>query len=280
MELKLLQPGLKQAKLKQSKLKQPRLTLPTLALLLAGAGMLAAHAQAPAVPDTGTVDAKVLAELDRMGTHLRSLKQYTVRADATAEMVMADGEKLMFPGSVDYKVMSPTGLYANLKTDRKQREYYYDGKTLTVYSPRQKYYSQVAASGSIRELVTMAADDYGLEMPLADLFLWGTPDAHKGDITSAIYVGPATVAGHKTRQFAVRQGKVDWQVWIDEGASPLPRKLVLTANNDPARPQYVATLAWNTAPALSPATFAFKAPADASRIGIVPAVAATQEATP
>ncbi len=259
-----------------------RLKLPALPML-AMAGAFAAGAQEPtaATTDTAKVDPDVIAQLEKMGAHLRGLKQFGVRADATAEMVMDDGQKLMFPGTVEYKAIPPAGLYAKLETDRKQREYYYDGKTLTVYAPRMQYYGQVAAPGSTRELIEVAEDRHGTEMPLADLFLWGTPDARKDDIASAMYVGPATVGTHKTHQYAIRQGDVDWQVWIDQGASPLPRKLVLTANNDPARPQYAATLDWNTSPGLNPSMFTFKPPAGASRIEIVPAaVAVVEEATP
>jgi hypothetical protein len=83
-----------------------------------------------------------------------------------------------------------------------------------------------------------------------------------------MYVGPALVGGDPCDQFAFRQEGVDWQVWIQKGDSPLPRKLVITTTDEDARPQYISVLSWNLAPALSEKMFVFEPPADAYRITI------------
>jgi hypothetical protein len=66
--------------------------------------------------------------------------------------------------------------------------------------------------------------------------------------------------------YAFRQAGLDWQVWIQMGDYPLPRKLVLTTMTDEARPQYTATMTWNLAPSFNDAAFTFVAPKDAGRV--------------
>ncbi|WP_395335468.1 DUF2092 domain-containing protein [Novosphingobium sp. BL-8H] len=66
--------------------------------------------------------------------------------------------------------------------------------------------------------------------------------------------------------YAFRQDKVDWQLWVEDGAMPLPCKIVITSKEDPTMPQYTAVLHWTTQTPPSAADLAFNPPADAHRI--------------
>jgi hypothetical protein len=57
-----------------------------------------------------------------------------------------------------------------------------------------------------------------------------------------------------------------WQVWIQSGAYPLPRKLVITTMSDDARPEHTAVYTWNLAPSFNEAAFVFEPPAGAGRV--------------
>ena len=102
----------------------------------------------------------------------------------------------------------------------------------------------------------MAAKKYGLEIPLADLFLMGTDRFDTKSITEAIYVGPQVIGGVLCDQLAFRQPGVDWQICIERGKAPLPRKLVVTGTDgDPAQPVRRSILTWKagSAPEARPA---------------------------
>ncbi|HEY6413135.1 MAG TPA: DUF2092 domain-containing protein, partial [Edaphobacter sp.] len=109
-------------------------------------------------------------------------------------------------------------------------------------------------------------EKYGLELPLIDLFKWGTDAADPKRITSAIDVGPATINGTTCEQYAFRQPGLDWQIWIQLGDYPLPRKFVIRTLSDEARPQHSDELTWNLAPSYSDNAFTFDPPPDAHRI--------------
>ena len=218
---------------------------------------------------SATVDPKAVAALEKMGAYLRTLKQFSVHGDSTFDLVMDDGQKLQLLGAVDYKVRAPNAMAIDLKTDRKDRQMFYDGKQLTVYGARTGYYATVDAPPTIRELLATAADDYGIELPLVDLFLWGTDKAPTSALTWATYVGPARINGTATDQYAFRQEGVDWQVWIEQGSKPLPRRMVITTTDEPSQPQYASTLTWNTNATFKDSNFTFAPPKDAKRIQMV-----------
>jgi hypothetical protein len=224
-----------------------------------------------AAPPPGTErDARAIDALTAMGKYLRSLKTFVVHADTTIDEVMTTGQKLQFAGTLDYQVQAPNRLRAEVNTDRRHRQFFYDGKTLTQYAPRMKYYATVAAPATIGETMELAAQKYDVEIPLADLFLWGTPQGGIDDVTNAAYIGPARIGSRDCDHYAYRQTNVDWQVWIERGKQPLPCKMVITTTDEPQQPQYAATLKWDLAPKLGDATFAFVPPKDARKIDLAP----------
>lgn len=252
------------------------LNVRTACLLVAGlAGIALPLAAAPAPPpaastDAGERDPEALAALDRMGAALRGLKQFSLTSDASTEVVLEDGQKIELDGVVTYKVKAPNQLFLELRSDRQLRQLIYDGNALTVYSPRLKYYAQVDGAGaSLGELVDQAATRYGIEMPLADMFLWGTDKAPKTAIRNALHIGGGTVDGEPVEQYAFKQDAVDWQVWISKATS-LPKKLIINSLDDPAQPQYRARLTWDTRTPVPATAFQFSPPADAARIKLVP----------
>jgi hypothetical protein len=214
------------------------------------------------------VDPDSLAALDKMGAYLRTLSSFQIKTDTLTDAVLDNGQKVQFAGSADYKVRRPSAFAVTVSDDRRVRRFLYDGKTFTVFSPRMGFYASVPAKPTIREMMATAYDKFKIELPLADLFRWGTEDDHREDITSAVTVGYAKINGVDADQYAFREGNIDWQVWIQRGDKPLPLKIVITDTSDSAMPEYGAVLHWTTTAKFDDATFAFNPPKDAKKITI------------
>ena len=177
----------------------------------------------------------------------------------TTEEVLDDGQKLQFARNVNIVARMPDRLLAEIDGDILKRLYVYDGKTFTGAALRAGYYATVAAPPSIGELVDFV-NKSDIDLPLVDLFLWGGPRSDTKAIRSAVDVGPGRVAGVSCQHYALRQPGLDWQIWIQLGDHPLPRKLVLTTTDDEARPQFSAIINWNLAPSFGEGTFTFVPP--------------------
>lgn len=254
----------------------------TLALVLAAsvALPLSAAAQAADPPDppkgitpsTATApperDDAAINALKKMGSYLRSLANFQVKADISTEEVREDGLKVQENSVATLVAARPNRLRIEVANERRPRQMFYDGKTFTLFAPQLSYYASIDAPPTINELADRLDSLYNLNMPFVDLFRWGTDQSDINDLTSAVDLGPSQIDGTTCQQYAFRQDGLDWQVWIQNGDYPLPRKIVLTTTTDDARPQYMATYTWNLAPSFSNDAFTFVPGKDAKRITI------------
>jgi hypothetical protein len=236
------------------------LTSLTVLVLAAGAGALA---QGQAQPQ---IEPDAMAALQRMGAYLRSLKAFQVDAVTTSEEVLEDGQKVQFSSETNVVARVPDRLRVSVNGDRRDRLWVYDGKELTLFARRVNYYATVPAPPTIGQVADMIQAKYDIELPLEDLFRWGGPQSQDAAIRSAMFIGPSEIGGVTCGHYAFRQEGLDWQVWIQLGDFPLPRRLVLTTLTDEARPQYVATYTWNLAPSFNDAAFTFVPPKGAGRV--------------
>src|SRR5215813_1246472 len=214
-----------------------------LAILLAAPSTYAQTPPAGTAPEAASaVDQASIQALKDMGAFLQTLKRFWVSTELTGERVLADGQKLQHTATANMDVERPNKLRALMHSARSKRELIYDGKTVTLYTPAQKYYSTVAFADPIGVLVKRLQERYAVEVPLSDLFVWGTPDAPLDKIDSAMNAGQDFIDNDLCDHYAFRQGKIDWQIWITAGNKPLPRKVVVTYRGDEARPQSISLI--------------------------------------
>ncbi len=215
------------------------------------------------VIEDGAVDA-----LKEMSNFLTTANSMQIVSSGSLDVVTNNGQRIQLDGTTTYKVRKPAGFVIDYVSDVKSRRFIYDGKDFTVYSPKLGYYSTVKAPATNREVLKTIYDKFGIALPLEDLFRWG--DGSNNDrlkaLRSAYNVGPATIDGVETDHYAFREDDVDWEVWIQQGEQPFPRKLVIVDRNDPAKPTFIARLQWQLNPAFSDADFTFVPDANAKRI--------------
>jgi hypothetical protein len=230
------------------------------------------HAKPPTTTSTEpAVEPDSLKALRDMSAYLRTLNSFEITAKTVREEVDDAGQKLQFTGATTYEVRRPNGFVIKVAEDRKIRDLYYNGSSLTLFAPRMNFYTKVSAPHTIRETMDFMAEHYDVRVPLADLFKWGQGDDGSSKITRGYYVGYAKIDGQDADQFAYRQEAVDWQIWIARGDKPVPLRVVITGTQNPAQPQFEADLSWNLAPQYTDATFTFQPPPDAKLISIASA---------
>lgn len=257
------------------------LALSLLAMSLAAASAYAQTAPAGAAqaqkappgaaqPAANPVDPAAIQALKDMGTYLLTLKRFGVSTEVTGENVLTDGQKLQHTATADLDVQRPNKVRVVMKSARNHRQLTYDGKTLSLYTPAQKYYGTLELEGTLGDVIERLEGQYGMQIPLDDLFRFGTPAAQFDNIQSAMYAGQDFVDDDLCNHYAFRSDKVDWQIWIMAGSKPLPRKIVITNRTDEARPQSIQIIDWNLKPTFKDAVFKFTPPKGSTKIEIVP----------
>jgi hypothetical protein len=214
------------------------------------------------VIEDGAVDA-----IKEMSNYLMQAKTLAITSQGSMDAVTNDGQRIQLDGTTTYKVRRP-GFVIDYSSDVKSRRFIYDGKNFTVYSPKLGFYASVPAPGTNKEVLDAIYSKFGISLPLEDLFRWG--DGSNSDriaaLKSAYEVGPATIDGVETDHFAFREADVDWEVWIQQGDQPVPRKLVIVDRTDPSRPTFTARLSWQINPTFADSDFTFVPDANAKKI--------------
>lgn len=220
----------------------------------------------PAVTSQSTVDPQAVAALKRMSAYLMSLNTFEIRSEGSLDVVTEEGQRVQLDGVTNYKVRRP-GFVIDFTSDLKSRRFIYDGKNFTVYAPTMGFYATVAAPPSNREVLELAYDRYGIKLPLEDLFRWNDSGNGRADkLISGYQLGTATLDGVKTDHYVFREKEIDWEIWIQQGDQPLPRKVVIVDRTQEEYPTFIARLSWKVNPTFTDADFAFTPDKDAKRI--------------
>lgn len=205
-------------------------------------------------------------ELRRMSQYLGSLQTFSFKAESVDEVVLKSGEKLQYPSSSEVYVRRPNGLRSN-RVGAVKLSLYYDGSAITLYGHEKKLYATAKAPESLDEAITFARETLSLEAPGADLLFSDPYAILTEDVVSGRYVGMATVDGQAVHHLAFEGNQSDWQIWIEDSKTPLPRRFVITSKHVLSCPQYTVSLSdWNTSPRLTNRSFEFQPPSGAKEI--------------
>ena len=213
-------------------------------------------ATTPAPQKVVNEKAIALEAMNIMSEHLRSLEKYTVNSEISFDEVLDSGQKLFLTKQVEIRAEHPTNLWVKTSMmNRIQRQFYFDGKTFTVYTPNLGLYASFDAPVTIGKVVREARKKYDIELPIADLFLWGADN--ETSIDEAMIIGVDKVNGVSCNHFAFREKNVDWQICIQRGGEPLPLKLIINDRSVENQTKYVAIMKWDTAPTLDGQSYTF-----------------------
>lgn len=233
---------------------------------LAFALVVALSAIAPArAQQAAAVDPKAVKALSQIGAKLRSLQEYTVSAQMKTRAPLASGQYKDFSGAAKYQVRAPDRLQATTRGIGFDRDIVYDGRTITVFSPKQNHYARIQAPGTLQTLVSTVEQRTGLRMVLAQLFAWDDQARLLEGAQRASYSGEALVGGRSCAHYSYKKDGVAWEVFAD--AQHLPCKLAFVDTRDSRLPGYEAELAWVERATLADSTFVFTPPAGASEVG-------------
>src|SRR5215813_9661839 len=247
--------------------------------LAAAPGVLAQTRSAvPAAPAKDA--APVIAQqadrvLKEVGAYIGSAQQFTFHADISFDHVLPSGQKLEFSAAEEVVLKRPGGLYIEWNGDLGARQFWYDGKGVTLFDPAMPFYASEAAPPAIDGMLEQLLPKLDFVPPLAD-FLYSDPyKTVRGNIEYGFDLGQNDVNGKSCRTLAFVEKDIDWQIWIENGPQLTPCKLVITYKNQPAQPQFSAVFSdWDFAPRIAEPVFIPELPPGTQKISFVTVTAA------
>jgi len=245
-----------------------RLTV-TLARWCTSAVVAALALSAQAQP-TG-IDPEAQRLLKASTDYLASQQRFSVDTRNTLEVVLKSGQKIEFNHTARTSAQRPNKLRAERTGDLVQQLFVYDGKTLTLYNLKDKAFAQVAAPDTLEVMLDFARTQLDIVAPASDLLDKNAYGVLMDGVTDSFVVGKAVIEGVRCDHLAFRAPHVDWQIWVQEGAQPLPRRLVITTRDLPNAPQFAVTMTkWNLKPTFDAQTFKFTPAAGATKVDFLP----------
>ena len=209
--------------------------------------------------------------LQKMCDFLKSQQQFTYKAEVADDQVYEGGKKLQYEIDMETFVRRPDRLRVNAEGDLVDKQFYFDGKTITLYDKNDNVYGTLEVPPDIESALEKANKEFGVRVALTDLASPNLWELLNKRIKHSLYVGLPKVRGVPCHHLSFDGDEVQLQVWIDAGDQPLPRKVVLTHKNLPGSPQWTAYLSdWNFSPQLNDTLFAFTPPQGAEKIKFVP----------
>lgn len=234
--------------------------------------------QAAAGPVDPGVSAQAQAVVDRMTAYLRGLPEFSIESQSSRDEVLPFGFKMQNNETGKLVFRKPDRLRVEVNGDIRNRVFYFNGSYLTMYSPDNAVYARIAKSDNLKALIDGMLDA-GIEMPMIDVLYQIGDGRLTADVTSGGLVGESRIDGVDCYHLAFRQPTLDWQIWIEKGARPLPKRIVITDRYEFGNPQYQTTLRWNVQPKINNSDFEFTAPKGVNEIPFNDALSGKDAAT-
>jgi len=239
-----------------------------------------ADAQSKAALTAPAIEPAAAAAVNRMGTYIKSLSVFAIHAEIATDEVLIAGPKVQYGGTIDVTYRAPDRLWMRVAHDeRDDQQFFYDGATLSLWIEAKKQWASVAMAGTVAETIMGVESKYDVTFPLGDLLARAARQDLLKDVEAGIVIGTGRVAGVECDHLGFHQAGADWQVWIEQGDRPLPRKMVITTLGEPSQPQHVEILTWDLSPKIDSAMFTFTPPEGAQRIVIAERKAAKPATT-
>jgi len=226
---------------------------------------------AGAQPAATAKDPDPMKIIQQMCDTLKSLQAFYFRSEVTDDQVYYGGKKLQYGIDMETYVRRPDRLFVSAEGDLVNKQFFFNGKTVTLYDKNAKVYGTMDVPPDIEGALDKADQEFGLRVALTDLAspqLW---DHISKKVEHALYVGMSKVRGVQCHHLAFDGKDVHVQVWVETGDQPLPLKIVFLRKKLEGSPQWTAYLGdWNTSIKLGDGLFHFVAPPGVKKIKFAP----------
>ena len=192
---------------------------------------------------------------------------FSFHAEVLFDQVLPSAVKVQFAGAIDFSLQRPDELAIAYQSDLGSKELWYHNNTLTILDRPHLMYASMTVPGSIDSMLDRVAEMHNLRLPLSNLGYSDPCLRISKQIIFGTYVGVNDVNGTDCDHLAFSSSKIDFQIWLDRSAKPLPRKIVINYRTEPGSPEYIAILSnWKFPKQIPDSRFRSQVPEDAKRI--------------
>jgi hypothetical protein len=222
-----------------------------------------------AVSPASAEQSEAKAVFKSMSDFLTAQQAASVGYDATLEIVTAEMMKVGLASSGNLAFSRPDKIRMTRTGGIADVEMVYDGKTLSAYGKRLNVFGKLPLEGKLDDVITTLRDEFGLELPAADLLSSAPYDVMMENVIDARALGEGMIRGQMCDHLAFRTAEVDWQIWVAQGDTPFPCRFTITSKMTALAPSYSIEFAgWKTGSEIAADDFQLKPAAGAKEVAI------------
>ncbi len=208
----------------------------------------------PAETGASRIDVVADQRIQAMSDFLTGQQQLRFAVEVTYDAVESDGQKIQLARNSRVLVQRPNRLRVESRGDRGWNQLnVFDGGHFLLLDRTRGVYARVATPATLDDFFEFLFEKFGVSPPVADFLLSDVHAVLTGSATSGAVLGPALVGGRECEHLAFSGDLLDWQIWIEKGERPWPRKFVVTYKDIDVRPQFMAVFSEWEAGATPPA---------------------------
>ncbi len=231
-------------------------------------------AAAPAPKPAATPPAIEPKALDILKTSLdkiQSAQTLSFTAVELFETLSRQGQPLTSATKYSVTMQRPDKLRIITPGDGLDRQFYYDGKTVVAYAPKENLTASAAAPPTIDAMLEAVYKIGANYFPFTDIIVANPFGDLRSGLKMAYYVGQSNVVGGVTTdEVAYVDEGVFIQTWISTD-DKLPRLIRAVYLSDPAKLRHELSFSdWQLNPVLAADTFTGSIPAGAKRVPFEP----------
>jgi hypothetical protein len=211
--------------------------------------------------------------LKRMSAYLSSAKTLSFTGHTFYDVIDEAGIKIKNGLVAEISIERPNKMHSRVVTDEGQgRELTFDGKKLSLLVDRgdSQAYQTIEADVQLDEVLDRLQDRFRINFPAIDLLYSDLMVVFKEHLLSVVYLGEREVAGKMCHHLSLESVGADWQLWVEVGDQPVPRRLVINYITLPGEPEYFTALHhWRIDGESDQTSFTFVPPPGASKAQIL-----------
>lgn len=213
------------------------------ALLFSGAAGLA-RAETATPPAAGeaahpAIEPAALDILKASSEKLAAAKTISFNALGAFDVPARNGQPLFYFSRSEVLLARPNRLRVIVPGDGPRSEFYFDGSTVAVLTPKEDLIAVTAATGTVEDMLGRIYEKAGIYFPFVDVLVADPYKALTTGLTSAFVIGKSTLVGGTTTDvLSISDPNVHLQIWI--GAEDrLPRLIWATDASSADKPRHM-----------------------------------------
>jgi hypothetical protein len=230
---------------------------------------LFACCSAQAAPAKPAIQPTAQAAIEKMGQALQA-RQFAFTAATVRVLSGPKGEPLHIFHKLSITVRRPDRLLVVRSGDDGMAELVYDGKDAFLYVQAKNEYARIPVPPTIDAMMKEVIGRLHIDFPLADLLTNDPAKSFLAGVATGEWVGNVVIDGAScSHLFFTQPPGIEIELWTENAAPVVPRRLIVTYRNLPGIPYFIATMSdWNFQVPAPDSLFAFQPPAGAKLISL------------